>query len=136
MMPGDYVRSACSLCRFRATGLVTGPRNTGPELAVVPLTEASHAALTPSPYGGDGVSVQSGEAGRLACQSALYGIMHAMTSAAGQAIGMQFKISTCLMFRACLTAAIAVGQAYSAARLATYSIQDTAPFAVTAGPPR
>ena len=32
--------------------------------------------------------------------------------------------------------AIAVGQAYSAVRLATYSIQDTAPFAVTAGPPR
>ena len=135
MMPGDYVRSACSLCRFRATGLVTGPRNAGPELAV-PLTGASHAALTPSPYGGDGVSVQSGEAGRLARQSALRAIMHAMTSAAGQAIGMQFKISTRLMFRACLTTAIAVGQAYSAARLATYSIQDTAPFAVTAGPPR
>lgn len=59
--------------------------------------------------------------------------MHAMTSAAGQAIGMQFKISTRLLFRACLTTAIAVGQTYSAARLATYSIQDTAPFAVTAG---
>jgi hypothetical protein len=29
-----------------------------------------------------------------------------------------------------------VGQTYSAARLATYSIQDTAPFAVTAGPAR
>jgi hypothetical protein len=29
-----------------------------------------------------------------------------------------------------------VGQAYSAARLARYSIQDTAPFAVTVGPPR
>jgi hypothetical protein len=39
--------------RFRATGPVTGPRNTGPELPV-PATEASHAALTPSPYGGDG----------------------------------------------------------------------------------
>lgn len=39
-----------------------GPRNTGPELAVS-FTGASHAALTPSPYGGDGVSVQSGEAG-------------------------------------------------------------------------
>lgn len=135
MMPGDYVRSACSLCRFRATGLVTGPRNTGPELAVS-LTGASHVALTPSPYGGDGVSVQSGEAGRLARQSALRGMMHAVTSAAGQAIGMQFKISTCLMFRARLIMAIAVGQAYSAARLATYSIQDTAPFAVTADPPR
>lgn len=33
-----------------------------------------------------------------------------MTSAAGQAIGMQFKISTRLMFRACLTTAIAVGR--------------------------
>lgn len=63
-------------------------------------------------------------------------MMHAMTSAAGQVIGMQFKISTRLMFRACLTTAIAVGQTYSAARLARYSIQDTAPFAVTAGPPR
>ena len=83
-----------------------------------------------------GVSVQSGGAGRLARQSALRGMMHAMTSAAGQVIGMQFKISTRLMFRACLTTAIAVGQAYSAARLATYSIQDTALFAVTAGPPR
>ena len=49
---------------------------------------------------------------------------------------MQFKISTRLMFRACLTTVIAVGQTYSAARLATYSIQDTAAFAVTAGPPR
>jgi hypothetical protein len=49
---------------------------------------------------------------------------------------MQFAISTRLMFRACLTTAIAVGQAYRAARQATYSIQDTAPFAVTAGPPR
>jgi hypothetical protein len=29
-----------------------------------------------------------------------------------------------------------VGQTYSAARLATYSIHDTTPFAVTAGPPR
>ena len=85
---------------------------------------------------GTEVSVQSGEAGRLARQSALRGMMHAMTSAAGQAIGMQFKISTRLMFRACLTTAIAVGQTYSAARLATYSIQDTAAFAVTAGPPR
>jgi len=62
MMPGDYVRSACSLCQFRATALVTGPRNTGPGLPV-PLTGASRAALTPSPYGGDGISVQSGEAG-------------------------------------------------------------------------
>jgi len=99
-------------------------------------TGASHAALTPSPYGGDGVGVQSGEARRLVRQSALRGMMHAITSAAGQVIGMQFKISTRLMSRACLTAAIAVGLTYSAARLARYSIQDSAPFAVTAGPPR
>ena len=51
--PGDYVKSACSLCRFRATGLVTGPRNTGPELAV-PLTGASHAALTRPHMAGTG----------------------------------------------------------------------------------
>ena len=63
-------------------------------------------------------------------------MMHAMTSAAGQAIGMQFRISTRLMFRMCLTTAIAVGQSHSAARLARYSIQDTAPFAVRVGPPR
>jgi len=85
---------------------------------------------------GTGSVSQGGEAGRLARQPALRGMMHAMTSAAGQAIGMQFKISTRSMYRARLTTAIAVGQAYSAARLATYSIQDTAPFAVTAGPPR
>jgi ATP-dependent Lhr-like helicase len=70
------------------------------------------------------------ETGKFAGQSALRGMMHAMISAAGRAVGMQFKIRTRLMFRACLTTAIAVGQAYSAARLATYSIQDTAPFAV------
>jgi len=135
MMPGDYVRSACSLYLFRATGLLTGPRNTGPELAV-PVNRGVPCSTDPVSISRDGVSVQSGEAGRLARQSALRGKMHAMTSAAGQAVGMQFKISTRLMFRTCLTTAIAVGQAYSAARLATYSVQDTAPFAVTAGPPR
>ena len=103
-----------------------------------PVDRASHATLTPSPYGGDGVSVQSSDAGRLARQSALRGIMHATTSAAGQGSESNSRTPPARCSRHALITAIMVGRTYRAARAANSPIQNAGLFAsvVMAGRPR
>jgi hypothetical protein len=51
--------------------------------------------------------------------------MQARSSAAGQAIGKQFKITTSGMFSMCLVAAIVVGRTQDAARAASSPVQKT-----------
>ena len=55
-------------------------------------------------------------------QVSLRGIMHATTSAAGQAIGKQFKNTTSPMSSTRLTTVIVVGRTYKAARLTSSPI--------------
>ncbi len=51
--------------------------------------------------------------------------MHAATSAAGQAIGKQFKSTTSPVFSTCLITAIMTGRTYKAARPASSPDQNT-----------
>src|SRR5260370_39803396 len=70
--------------------------------------------------------------------SSLPGIMQATPSAAGQAIGRQFKNTTTPMFSTRLNTAITVGRTHKTPRPASSPIQNTGLFAsvVTASRPR
>jgi len=66
---------------------------------------------------------------RLARQSALFGIMHAATSAAGQTTGKQFKNTTSGLLSTCLITAIVVGGTCMATRAVSSPVQNSGLFA-------